>query len=234
LLEGLVFALVLGVVVVASHLFRLQRNRRQRQEALTAQPLVDLRWETLEKDLDFRISASKGHTKRVTAYTMALARAMGLSSDQIKVIARGAFLHDVGKLAVPESILRALGPLSPAEDATLRAHCWQGYEMVKKVPAIADAAEIVYTHEEHYDGSGYPRGLKGNEIPLGARIVATANALEECTSFGYAGRGLSLADAKQEIARRSGTEFDPAVVNVLLTMPERVWADLRGDTEDGE
>ena len=233
MLEAIVFALVLGIVVVASRLIALQRQRRQRQ-ALARQPTIDLRWETLEKDLDSQLSAGKGHSKRVTSYTIALARALGLPSDQVKLIARGAFLHDVGLLMVPDSILRALGPLTPSEDAILRAHCWQGYEMVKNVPAIADAAEIVYAHEEHFDGSGYPRGLRGNEIPLGARILAAANALEECTSFGYSGQGLSLADAKQVIARRSGSEFDPAVVDILLTMPERVWADLRGNPEEAE
>ena len=235
MIEAAVVVVVLGIAVVVSHLIRSRRRRHEYQRSLAAaRPPIDLRWEELEKDLDHRISESKGHSRRVAAYTIALARALGVPADQIKIMARGAFLHDVGKLAIPDSILRALGPLTPAEDATLRSHCWQGYEMVKNVPAIADAAEIVYAHEEHFDGSGYPRGLKGKDIPLGARIIAAANALEEFTSTGYDGRGLSLADAKREIARRSGTVLDPTVVEMLVTMPEHVWADLRGTDEAEE
>src|SRR2546421_849604 len=111
-----------------------------------------------------------------------MARAMGLTAERIRVIARGAFLHDIGKMAIPDAILRKSGPLSEEERSIMREHCFRGYQMLRKIPFLSEASEIVYTHQERYDGSGYPRGLRGNEIPLGARIFAVADTLDAITS----------------------------------------------------
>ena len=107
---------------------------------------------------------------------------MGLSKDQIAVIARGAFLHDIGKMAVPDAILRKPGKLTPDEILIMQEHCYHGYEILKKIPFLLEAAEIVYAHQERYDGTGYPRGLKGEEIPLGARMFSVADTLDAITS----------------------------------------------------
>ncbi len=112
--------------------------------------------------LDKKDAETEGHSKRVTAFTIAIARAMGLSKDQIAVIARGAFLHDIGKMAVPDAILRKPGKLTPDEILVMQEHCYHGYEILKKIPFLGEAAEIVYAHQERYDGTGYPRGLKGD------------------------------------------------------------------------
>lgn len=117
----------------------------------------------------------KNHVGRVTAFAIAIARGMGLPKEQIMVIASGAYLHDVGKMAIPHAILLKPGPLTPEDTATMREHCSLGYGMVRKLPYPAGVDEIVYSHHECYDGTGYPRGLKGEKIPLGARIVAVAN-----------------------------------------------------------
>src|SRR5579863_9656399 len=103
----------------------------------------DITLEALGDALDMKDAETEGHSRRVTAFTMAIARQMGLSRDQIDVIARGAFLHDIGKMAIPDSILRKPGPLEPDEIAIMREHCYRGYQMLKKIPFLTDAAEIV-------------------------------------------------------------------------------------------
>jgi len=113
---------------------------------------------------------------------MAIARTMGLPRNDIEVIARGAFLHDIGKMAIPDAILRKPGALDPPEVLIMREHCYRGYQILKNIPFLQEAAEIVYAHQEYYDGSGYPRGLRGTQIPLGARIFAVADTLDAITS----------------------------------------------------
>src|ERR1700751_3050299 len=138
----------------------------------------DITLAALGDALDLKDAETEGHSKRVTAFTIAIARAMGLSSDRIRVIARGAFLHDIGKMAIPDAILRKPGALTEEEKAVMREHCYRGYQMLRKIPFLGEASEIVYAHQECFDGTGYPRGLKGNEIPLGARIFSIADTLD--------------------------------------------------------
>ena len=121
----------------------------------------DVTLEALGDALDLKDSETEGHSKRVTAYTIALARAMGIAPAEIKVIARGAFLHDIGKMAIPDEILRKPGKLNAEEQEVMREHCTRGYQILRKIPFLAEAAEIVYSHQEHYDGSGYPRRAAG-------------------------------------------------------------------------
>src|SRR5690348_12619687 len=122
----------------------------------------DITLEALGDALDLKDAETEGHSKRVTAFTIAIARAMELPQDRVRVIARGAFLHDVGKMAIPDAILRKPGRLSPDEQAIMREHAQLGYQMLRKIPFLHEAADIVYSHQERYDGSGYPRGLKGD------------------------------------------------------------------------
>jgi putative nucleotidyltransferase with HDIG domain len=163
----------------------------------------------------------------VTAFTIAIARAMGLAGDQIRVIARGAFLHDIGKMAIPDDILRKPGKLTNEQTAIMREHCYKGYQIVKKIPFLLDACDIIYSHQERFDGSGYPRNLKGEDIPLGARIFAVADTLDAITSDRPYRARQSDAAARKEIEDWSGRQFDPEVVKVFLAMPENIWEDLR-------
>lgn len=179
--------------------------------------------------LDLRDAETEGHSKRVTAYTVALASEMGLSGDKIRVIARGAFLHDIGKISTPDSVLLKPGKLDRDETAIMREHCERGYEMVRKIPFLRDASEIIYAHQESFDGSGYPRGLKGEEIPLGARIFAIADTLDAITSDRPYRTGRTFTAALEEIRRCAGTQFDPAIVEVFLRMPADRWGELRGE-----
>jgi putative nucleotidyltransferase with HDIG domain len=183
--------------------------------------------EALGDALDLKDSETEGHSKRVTAYTIALARAMGLPPPEIKVIARGAFLHDIGKMAIPDEILRKPGKLTQDEEEVMRDHCTRGYHILRKIPFLSEAAAIVYTHQEHYDGNGYPSKLRGNEIPIGARIFAVADAMDAITSDRPYRKSRSFDDAREEILRCAGTQFDPKVVEVFLRIPNELWLELR-------
>src|SRR5579884_3200579 len=207
------------------------RTEQLRQAMSDLERSYDITLEALGDALDLKDAETEGHSKRVTAYTIAIARAMGLSPENIRVIARGAFLHDIGKMAIPDAILRKPGALTPEEKTVMREHCYRGYQMLRKIPFLADAAEIVYSHQEHYDGSGYPRGLKREEITLGARLFAVADTLDAITSDRPYRPAQPFEAARDEIARFSGTQFDPRVVEVFLSMPGTIWEDLRREID---
>ena len=236
-------AQLLGVVDRALEHGRLKRQRAQywqnleeiaaaRTERLrvTMQDLersYDTTLEAMGDALDLRDAETEGHSKRVTAYTIALAQEMGLGSEELRVIARGAFLHDLGKIAIPDRILLKPGKLDAQETKIMREHCERGYHMVRKIPFLREASEIVYSHQESFDGSGYPRGLQGKEIPLGARIFAIADTLDAITSDRPYRAGRSFPEAIAEIEACSARQFDPAIVGVFLRMPMETWTKLR-------
>jgi putative nucleotidyltransferase with HDIG domain len=187
----------------------------------------DLTLEALGDTVDARDAETQEHTRRVTAYTIAIARKMGLPKEEVAVIARGAFLHDIGKLAIPDDILKKPGKLTAEEMAEMKEHCYKGYKIVSRIPFLTEAAEIVYSHQEHFDGHGYPRGLKGDEIPLGARIFAIADTLDAMTVDRRYRPAQSFEAARKEIELWSGRQFDPEIVKVFREMPDSLWEDLR-------
>ncbi len=205
------------------------RTEMLRQAMEDLEHSYDVTLEALGDALDLKDSETEGHSKRVTAYTIALARAMGISPVEIKVIARGAFLHDIGKMAIPDDILRKPGKLTSEEEEVMRDHCTRGYHILRKIPFLSEAAAIVYTHQEHFDGGGYPSRLRGNEIPIGARIFSIADALDAITSDRPYRKARSFDAAREEILRCSGTQFDPAVVEVFLKIPNELWNELRAE-----
>ncbi len=184
--------------------------------------------DSLASALDLKIGF-KGHSKRVTAFAIAIARAMGLPRDQIATIARGAFLHDIGKMGIPDRILRKPKKLDDEETVIMRKHCWLGYEMVGKIPFLEQAREIIHSHHERYDGTGYPKGLIGQQIPLGARIVGIANTLDSITSDLPYRSSQSFAAAREEIVGWSGLQFDPQVVKVFQQIPDGLFEELKRD-----
>src|SRR5260221_2427450 len=208
------------------------RTEQLRQSVTTLEQSYDITLEALGNALDLKDAETEGQSKRVTAFTIAMARAMGLSAGQIRVIARGAFLHDIGKMAIPDAILRKPGALDPDETAIMREHCYRGYQILKRIPFLAEAAEIVYSHQEKYDGTGYPRGLKGEQIPLGSRIFSVADTLDAMTSDRPYRAKLPFTTARDEIQRWSGRQFDPQVVTTFLQMPEHIWDDLRKSIDE--
>jgi putative nucleotidyltransferase with HDIG domain len=205
------------------------RTEMLRQAMEDLEHSYDVTLEALGDALDLKDSETEGHSKRVTAYTIALARAMGISPAEIKVIARGAFLHDIGKMAIPDDILRKPAALTSDEQKVMREHCTRGFNILRKIPFLSEAAEIVFSHQEHYDGTGYPTGLRGGEIPIGARIFAVADTLDAITSDRPYRKASSFDAARQEILRCSGTQFDPSVVEVFLKIPNELWHELRSE-----
>ena len=177
--------------------------------------------------LDAREHETSDHSQRVVRYTMAIARRMGMAGEQVDRIARGALLHDIGKIGVPDSILLKAGPLTPSEWIEMRKHPEIGHQILQSIGFLAEPAEIVLAHQERWDGGGYPRGMRGPQIPLGARIFAIADTLDAMTSDRPYRRGVSYDEARAEIARCSGTQFDPACVEAFLAVPVAELVELR-------
>jgi putative nucleotidyltransferase with HDIG domain len=165
---------------------------------------------------DARDQETGGHSFRVALYARELARTLGYSGESLKAIEWGALLHDVGKLVVPDDILRKVGPLDEAEWRVMRQHPGWGYEMLADVSFLqAEALDIVYSHHERWDGSGYPDRLAGLEIPLGARVFAIADALDAMTSDRPYRAALGWDEAVAEIASQSARQFDPEAVDAF-------------------
>ena len=231
-------ALERGRLVVENRNY--QRNLEQLVEQRTGQlkgalnqleSSYDATLEALGGALDLKDSETVGHCKRVTAFTIAIAKAMKIDPAQLPQIARGAFLHDIGKMAIPDRILQKPGPLTDDEREIMRTHCDVGYNMLIRIPFLREAAEIVLAHQEHFDGSGYPRGLRGEAITLGARIFSIADALDAMVSDRPYRKALSIEHARKEITRCSGTQFDPKVVEVFLALPDSLWLELRANVQ---
>ena len=158
---------------------------------------------------------SRGHALRVSRLALALADELGLSDGALERLEHGALLHDIGKLDMPAAILSKPAPLDEEEWLVMRTHPQVGYDLLKKQPRFADAAEIVLSHHEAYDGTGYPRGLTGAEIPLEARILAVADAYDSMTQPHTQRPAMSPALAISEIERCSGHQFDPECAEAL-------------------
>ncbi len=172
--------------------------------------------EALSAALDSRDTETEGHSRRVVEYTAAIARELALTGREIRGLLNGALLHDVGKIGIPDAILAKRGPLTSAEWDKMKTHPEQGYRMLERVGFLADALPVIRYHHERFDGSGYPDGLQGEQIPLGARIFAVADSFDAMTSDRPYRPGCSPEVALAEIARCSGSQFDPEVVDAIL------------------
>jgi len=173
--------------------------------------------------IDLRDNETAGHSRRVCGYALEIASVMDLRSAQLTSLARGAYLHDIGKLGIPDRILLKPGPLTSDERRLMQRHVQIGFDIVKGIPFLADAAEIILSHHERFDGSGYPHGTKEDQIPLAGRIFAVADTLDAITSDRPYHRAASFESAREAIRRLSGSHFDPQVVNVYLNVPEDTW-----------
>jgi len=170
---------------------------------------------------DARDQETTGHSFRVALYAVELARSLGVSGEELKAIEWGALLHDVGKMVVPDDILRKGGPLDEDEWLIMKQHPSWGYEMLAEVSFLQPASlEIIYSHHERWDGHGYPRGLARENIPLSARIFAVVDTYDAITSDRPYRRARSYQTAVNELTRMAGPQFDPQVVEALRNLPE--------------
>ena len=183
---------------------------------------------------DARDHETTGHSFRVALYAATLAKAMGIHGEVLKAIEWGALLHDVGKMVVPDEILRKVGPLTDGEWHIMKQHPNWGFDMLAEVSFLQPAVlDIIYSHHEHWDGGGYPRGLAGESIPLSARIFAVVDTYDAITSDRPYRAARSYDVALQEIRKFAGTQFDPRVVTAFEAIAADEWSRIRRDLEEG-
>lgn len=191
-----------------------ERSQRERDETQLA--LV----EALAAALDAREHETGMHSQRVACHTQILARRFTEDKDVLQQIYWGSLLHDIGKIAIPDLILLKTGPLTEDEWEIMRSHPARGHDIINNIPFMHKAADIVLCHEERWDGSGYPQGLKGEAIPWGARLFAVIDALDAMTSDRPYRKAQSFDAAKDEIIKMSGHQFDPQAVEAFVAEEE--------------
>jgi PAS domain S-box-containing protein len=168
--------------------------------------------------LDLRDRETEGHTQRVTELTLTLARAAGIAEDELVHLRRGALLHDIGKMAIPDSILLKPGPLTPEEWEVMKQHSTYAFELLSPIPYLRPALDIPYCHHEKWDGSGYPRGLKGEQIPVGARLFAVVDVWDALRSQRPYRAAWPAEKVKAHILALSGSHFDPKAVELFMAI----------------
>jgi putative nucleotidyltransferase with HDIG domain len=174
--------------------------------------------------LDTRDTETQGHSLRVVRYTLELANILGIQDKQtLKELEYGALLHDIGKIGIPDAILRKAGELTVEEWAIMKTHPIIGYDILKKIKFLEESAQIVLHHHEKFDGSGYPDGLKGTEIPLGSRIFAVADAFDAMTSKRPYRSPIKIDKVAEELQNISGSQFDPEIVAAFHNVGLKFW-----------
>jgi len=209
------FADQAAVAIDSARMFEdLQESHRELEKAYQA---------TLEgwvRALDLRDKETEGHTQRVTILTQRLARSMGVEGDALVHITRGALLHDIGKMAIPDGILLKPGQLTEDERMLIQKHPVYAYEMLSPITFLVPAIDIPYCHHEKWDGSGYPRGIRGKEIPFAARIFPVIDVWDALTSNRPYRRALPQYEVRARIKADSGKHFDPVVVDAFMEMKD--------------
>jgi response regulator RpfG family c-di-GMP phosphodiesterase len=201
---------------------RLEEMVRIRTQALL---------EGLIAALDYRDAETQWHSRRVSLYARRLAIQIGIGDPELTVIEHGALLHDIGKIGVRDRVLLKPGPLSPDEWDEMKRHPELGWALLQRVDYLRPASSIVLQHQEKWDGTGYPAGLRGDGIVVGARIFHIVDTLDAITSNRPYRKARSLREAREEIERCSGTQFDPELVKAFLAVSEEDWERIRLDVE---
>jgi putative nucleotidyltransferase with HDIG domain len=200
---------------------RAQELRRSYRETVRA----------LSNAVEARDAYTGKHAERVTAYGIEIARRLGLTLGEMPELEFGFLLHDIGKVAIPDSILYKPGALTDEERALMAQHPLVGARIVHGIEFLADAVEVVRSHHERWDGGGYPDGLAGEEIPLAARVFAVADVLDALTTDRPYRPALPLGVARQMITEESGTQFDPSIVTAFNSIDDATFARIAAEIE---
>jgi len=206
---------------------RVEESTRQLSQTLEElQRTYRTTLEALGSALDTRDIETEAHSRRVWGYALSLARAMGVKEPELTHLEQGVLLHDIGKIGIPDRILFKPGPLTAEEWREMRRHPELGRQLLSKIKFLEGAIPIVYHHHERYDGSGYPLGLQGEAIPLGARIFAVVDAFDAMTFDRPYSKAIPMDAAFTEIKRCIGTHFDPAIAEAFLSLPRKLLEEI--------
>lgn len=207
------FVVIITIIMGITFQSRTKRiiKRELEQKKITLQCVT-----AIANSVDSKDPYTKGHSVRVAEYSVEIARRMGIT--ELENLYFVALLHDIGKVAISDDILKRVGRLLPEEYQLMKQHTEFGKQILSDITAIPDITLGAKYHHEHYDGSGYNDGLRGNDIPLIARIIGVADAYDAMTSARSYRRGLNRAEAINELARCSGTQFDPDVAKIMIEM----------------
>jgi response regulator RpfG family c-di-GMP phosphodiesterase len=201
---------------------RLEEIVRARTQALL---------EGLIAALDYRDAETQWHSRRVSLFARRLAQQLGTHEPELTIIEHGALLHDIGKIGVRDRVLLKPGPLTTEEWSEMKKHPELGWALLQRVDYLRPASAIVLQHQEKWDGTGYPAGLRADEIVVGARIFHIVDTLDAITSDRPYRKSRPFSDARDEITRCAGTQFDPRLVEAFLTVPAEEWERIRLDVE---
>jgi len=209
---------------------KLEHSRHIRK-MLELEEIYDTTVENLMTALDLRDVETFGHSRTVSKYSQVLAEVLGIRNQNVlDNVRKGALLHDIGKIAIPDSILKKPGQLTPEEWEKIKLHPTLGFGLIKEMKLLKEVGNIILYHHEKYDGSGYPRGLRKDEIPLEARIFALADALDAITSHRPYRQEKDFFSARDEIIRHAGSQFDPKVVEAFCSLEIDKWERIRYET----
>ena len=197
-----------------------------KEESIRVEKSYDATLIALTHALDARDKETEGHSRRVVEYTRLVAVRLGIEGESLKLLCHGALLHDIGKIGVPDAILHKPGSLTEEEWQIMRRHPEVGALMVEEVEYLSEARRIILHHHERWDGRGYPLGLRGTQISLGARAFAVSDTVDAITQDRPYRRGRSFDEAREELKRHRGTQFDPDAVDAFLDLPEAALLDI--------
>jgi len=206
----------------------LRQSNRHRDE------VRDMTVASLGAALNLKDHETADHCSRVSQNSARLGRLLALSDGELRSLTWGAYLHDVGKIGIPEAILLKTGSLTPEERRVMEKHPLMGEAILSRIEFLAESTPVVLSHHERYDGSGYPRGLRGAQIPLCARVFSLLDSLDAMTSRRPYRAPLALSQAVAELAGVVGKQFDPDIASVFLRAPPSTWLVQDGDNAGGE
>ncbi len=218
-LAALLLWLVLRGVYVRSSRQIMSQSHALGAALAETERTYDTTLQALSNALDVRDSETEGHSRRVVEYMELIIAQMPVAPSHLATLRRGALLHDIGKIGVPDNVLRKPAALSEAEWVVMKRHPEHGARIISQIPFLEDVSRIVRHHHERWDGKGYPDGIAGEAIPLGARIFAVADSFDAMTSDRAYRRAMSVKDARVEVARCRGTQFDPEIVDAFVRVP---------------